>query len=115
MRDRVLQPDQDVLAPGRLPVMRERSDASVVRAAMDLQQRAGNRSVAELVERSHAGSDQNPLAALSSARRMPASADAGGGSAAVSVQREPCIDCPEAAKALAAAGPEAAAETGQAG
>jgi len=120
MRDRVFQPDQDVLAPGRLPVMRERSDASVVHAAMDLQQRAGNRSVAELVARSHVDPAGNPLAALTSAGRTPAPAaavGAAGGGGAVSVQREPCVDCPDAAKALAAAGPEAEAgpEPGQTG
>lgn len=117
MRDRVFEPDHDPLAQGRPPVMRERPDASVVRAAMDLQQRAGNRSVAELVARSHADPGQNPLAALSSAGRLPASADARGGAAAVPVQREPCVDCPDAANALAAAGPETEAgpEPGQTG
>jgi hypothetical protein len=120
MRDRVFQPDQDVLAPGRLPVMRERSDASDVRAAMDLQRRAGNRSVAELVARSHVDPSRNPLAALTSAGRTPApvaTGGAAGGGGAVSVQREPCVDCPDAAKALAAAGPEAEVgpELGQTG
>jgi len=114
MRDRVVQPDQEMLGPVRMPVMRERSDASVVRAAMDLQQRAGNRSVAELVARSHDGPDQSPLATLSSAGRMPASADAGGG-AAVSVQREPCIDCPDAVPGPGPAGLEATTEPGQTG
>jgi hypothetical protein len=132
MRDRLLQPDHEMLGPVRMPVMRERSDASVVRAAMDLQQRAGNRTVAELVARSHVDPAGNPLAALAGAGRMSASAGgggsagaaggggsagAGGGGAAVSVQREPCIDCPDAANALAAAGPEteAEAEPGQTG
>ena len=84
MRDRVLQHDQGVLAPGKLPRKRGRSDAPVVRAAMDLQQRAGNRSVAELVARSHNDPDQDPLATLSSAGRMSALADAGGDDATIS-------------------------------
>jgi glutathione S-transferase len=50
MRDRVVQPDQEMLGPVRMPVMRERSDASVVRAAMDLQRRAGNRSVVQRID-----------------------------------------------------------------
>jgi len=108
MRDHAFRPDQDAVAPGRLPVMRERSDASVVRTAMDLQQRAGNRSVAELVERSHADPDQSPLAALSSAGRGPAAGTGSG--AAVAVQREPCVDCPDAEKGPGPAEPEAAAE-----
>ena len=88
MRDRVHR-DQDGLAPGRLRVMRERSDASVVRAAMDLQQRAGNGSVAELLARSRERPSQDPLAAPSSAGRVSASADAGDGAAAVSAKGPP--------------------------
>jgi len=115
MRDRALQPDQEMLAPTRMASLRERSDSSVVRAAMDLQRRAGNRSFAELVTRSHADPDQHPLAALSSAGRIPASAGAGGVAAVPSVQREPCIDCPDVAPGPGPAGLEAAAEPGQTG
>lgn len=114
MRDHAFMPDQDLLGPGRLPVMRERHDATVVQAAMDLQRRAGNRSVAELVARSQAYPDRRPLALPSSAGRMPASAIDGNGGAAVSVQREPCVDCPEAAQRLAAE-PETTTEPGQTG
>lgn len=112
MRDHAIKSDQDAFALSRLPVMRERQNASIVRAAMDLQQRAGNRSVADLVEASRAVPDRHPLAALSSAEHMPTSPGTVGGSA-LSVQREPCIDCPPAARAMAAAGPEAMADPGQ--
>jgi outer membrane protein OmpA-like peptidoglycan-associated protein len=81
MRDRVLKPDQNVLAPQRLPAKGERSGAPVVRAAMDLQQRAGNRSVAELVAPPHERPDQTSPAALSGAGRASAPADSGGGDA----------------------------------
>jgi len=114
MRDRVLQPDQEMLAPARMPVLRERSDVSIVRAAMVLRQHAGNRSVAELVARSHADPHQDPLAALSSAGRMPASAGAGGIAAALSVQREPCIDCPDATPGPSSGEPDTTIEPGQA-
>ena len=87
MRDRVPKPHQDALAPGRLPVAREPSDAPVVRAAMDLQRRAGNRTVAELVAPRRGRPDRNPLATLASAGRPRAQAAAGSGPAAGSVKK----------------------------
>jgi hypothetical protein len=81
MRDRVLKPDQSVLAPPRLPAKGERSGGPVVRAAMDLQQRAGNRSVAELVAPPQERPGQTSPDAMSSAGRGSASADTGGGGA----------------------------------
>ncbi len=116
MRERAVQPDQDSIASGRLPVMRERSDTSLVLAAMDLQKRAGNRSVAALVEGSRADRDLGPLAALSRAGHTPASMGAAAGSGSLaSVQREPCTDCPEAAQRAKLADAEAALDPGQAG
>ncbi|MFH1475488.1 MAG: hypothetical protein ABIG85_06485 [Chloroflexota bacterium] len=113
MRGHARQIDREVLGPSRPPVMPQRAEGAAVRAAMDLQHLAGNRSVTELVERSRADPDPNPMAVLAGAARTLASAEAGG--AAVSVQREPCIDCPEAAVQAKAAGPGATLEPGEPG
>jgi outer membrane protein OmpA-like peptidoglycan-associated protein len=82
MRDRVMQPGQGGPASARRPVAGERAEPPIVRAAMDLQKRAGNRSVAELVGRPPGAPDQHPLAALSIAGGRSGSADAGGGAVA---------------------------------
>jgi hypothetical protein len=67
-----------------------RSGTPIVDMAVDLQRRAGNRSVAEL-----AGGSIGPVLALGSGA-APGRRAAPGRSNAVGVQREPCTDCPDA-------------------
>lgn len=61
-----------------------RTGSPLVELALDLQRRAGNRSVTELVG-----------TAVGSASKLTG-ATAATGRSAVGVQREPCIDCPDA-------------------
>jgi len=115
MREHTRQMGQEVPGPARLPVMRERADGGVVRAAMDLQHLAGNRSVSELVARSRETPLPNPLAALATTARTSAGAGTGGAAPAVSVQREPCIDCPDATPGPGSGGPATTTEPGEPG
>jgi hypothetical protein len=72
------------------PGAARRSGTPVAEFALDLQRRAGNRSVTELV----GGSIGSALALGRAAAPGPALAP--GRSNPVGVQREPCADCPDA-------------------
>jgi hypothetical protein len=95
VRDRTLQTDLEPAGTSRPHLVHERVDP-VIHAALDLQRRAGNRSVVELVRRSGAAPGLSPLATLAGHGRGPAAGSDGG---AVAVQRKPCVDCPDAANA----------------
>jgi hypothetical protein len=101
MADHSLQRELDPIAPRR-PDLRHvpRSGALLADLALDLQRQAGNRSVAELIrrDRSPVGDSAvgSTLAAVAGSHRprelLPTPRPA---AAAPSVQREPCVDCPD--------------------
>lgn len=115
MPGRTLQHELEVDARQfREPANVRRSGAPMVELALDLQRRAGNRSVTQLVAHRGPGADPRPIHGLvgaiaSAAGPAPASvtmsraaSTTGGGSA--SVQREPCTDCPDAISPATPAG-----------
>jgi hypothetical protein len=98
VREHARQLDRQMLGPTGVPVMRESVRGRGVRAVVDLQRLAGNQSVSELLSGDRQGPPSSSLAALAATGRTSAGA-AAAAATTVSVQREPCIDCPDASPA----------------
>lgn len=109
MRDHLQQPDSRVDLAKRPRAVHERADGNAVGATMGLQRLAGNEAVTELLTGFRGAPPSGSPAVVSAVGRLPAS-PAAPTSPAVAVQREPCVDCPDAVLRLASPSPETTTE-----